>query len=142
MACFFTLLDFDGYRKSKFLDINGRFRYGYVECDNQDWNGNLNIGSRCYFYCNANYELEGTSRTSCNKKGSWTSRSIPECVRRNSRLIAGKKKFNLPRVLLISMHKKYQITYVYIYVKFHTDYEHTNFFENFEILAEFLLVKI
>ena len=81
---------FFNYRKSKsFCNPLPDPRYGYVECNNRDYSGNYNIGTRCTFHCDENYELEGTSKTSCNKKGDWTSRQIPECVRNDSKLVAG-----------------------------------------------------
>ena len=38
------------------------------------------IGSKCTFTCKKGFEINGTSRTSCNKKALWTSRIIPECI--------------------------------------------------------------
>ena len=34
--------------------------------------------------------VKGTSKTSCNRKGLWTSRQIPECVQIGNHLIPGK----------------------------------------------------
>ena len=78
-------------RKSKtFCDPLPDPRYGSIKCSNRDHAGNYNIGTRCTFYCDEHYQLEGTSKTTCNKKGSWTSGQIPECVRIDSKLVAGK----------------------------------------------------
>ena len=36
--------------------------------------------------------VKGTSKTSCNRKGLWTSRQIPECVQIGNHLIPGKSR--------------------------------------------------
>ena len=38
--------------------------------------------------------VKGTSKTSCNRKGLWTSRQIPECVQIGNHLIPGKSLFS------------------------------------------------